>query len=89
MRTTLEIDDHVLEFARVQAKAEGVSLGKALSELARRGVDATLVTGVGNGLVRRPDGLVTLDQRHGKSLTSEQVAAALEAMDRDDANLDA
>ena len=38
MRTTLEIDDDVLLAARSVAAAEGKNIGKALSDLARRGL---------------------------------------------------
>jgi hypothetical protein len=38
MRTTLEIDDDVIQAARSVAAAEGKNIGKALSELARRGL---------------------------------------------------
>jgi hypothetical protein len=38
MRTTLEIDDDVLQAARSDAVAEGKSVGKALSDLARWGL---------------------------------------------------
>jgi hypothetical protein len=38
MRTTLEIDDDVLQAARRLAAAKGRSIGKALSDLARRGL---------------------------------------------------
>jgi hypothetical protein len=38
MRTTLEIDDDVLQAARSVAAAENKNIGKALSELARRGL---------------------------------------------------
>lgn len=37
MRTTITIDDDVMEAARDLAEREGTSLGKAVSELARRG----------------------------------------------------
>ncbi len=37
MRTTLNVDDDVLATARALAQERGVSLGAALSELARRG----------------------------------------------------
>ena len=37
MRTTLNVDDDVLASARALAQERGVSLGAALSELARRG----------------------------------------------------
>lgn len=38
MRTTLEIDDDVLQAARSLATAEEKDLGKVVSELARRGL---------------------------------------------------
>ena len=37
MRTTVTIDDDVLSVARALAQRKGVSVGHALSELARRG----------------------------------------------------
>ena len=46
MRTTLDIDDRVLESARALAQHKGISLGSAVSELALRGLrpDAALST---------------------------------------------
>lgn len=41
MRTTLDLDDAVLAAARSLAKAEGVSLGAAVSRLAMRGLRAS------------------------------------------------
>lgn len=38
MRTTLSLDPTVLSAARAKAKAEGISLGKAVSELALAGI---------------------------------------------------
>ena len=40
MRTTLEIDDDVPASAKALATARGGSIGKALSELAHRGLSA-------------------------------------------------
>ena len=40
MRTTVEIDDTVLAAARSLARRRGLSLGAAVSELARRGIEA-------------------------------------------------
>lgn len=37
MRTTLDLDDDVLAVARSLAQERGVSIGAAMSELARRG----------------------------------------------------
>ncbi len=38
MRTTLAIDDDILDVARSLSEAEGRSLGEVISELARRGL---------------------------------------------------
>ncbi len=38
MRTTLDIADDVLRVARAVAKSEGISLGQAVTKLARRGL---------------------------------------------------
>jgi hypothetical protein len=40
MRTTLTLDDDILKLAARQAKARGVSLGKTVSDLVRRGLNA-------------------------------------------------
>lgn len=40
MRTTLDLDPAVLSAARAKARAEGTSLGKAISELALAGIKA-------------------------------------------------
>ena len=41
MRTTLTLDDDILELAARQAKMRGVSLSKTVSDLVRRGLSAT------------------------------------------------
>ena len=41
MRTTLTIDDDLIAAARSLAQAKSESLGKAISDLARRGLTAT------------------------------------------------
>jgi hypothetical protein len=41
VRTTLTLDDDVLELATRQARLRGVSLGKAVSDLMRRGLNAS------------------------------------------------
>lgn len=38
MRTTLELDDDVINTARELARAEGKSIGAVVSDLARRGL---------------------------------------------------
>lgn len=40
MRTTLTLDDDIAELAARQAKARGQSLGKTVSDLVRRGLNA-------------------------------------------------
>ncbi len=50
MRTTVTIDDDVLAVARALAERQGTSLGRVLSELARRGfrtMHATVEEGQG------------------------------------------
>ena len=54
MRTTVSIDDDVLEAARCLAEARGITLGEAISTMARRGM-------VKIGLKRAPDGMLILD----------------------------
>jgi hypothetical protein len=51
MRTTLTLDDDILELAARQAKLRGVSLGKAVSDLLRRGLSAATPCQDKDGLV--------------------------------------
>lgn len=44
MRTTLDIDDRVLAAAKSRARALGITVGRALSELALRGYEAEQTT---------------------------------------------
>ena len=39
MRTTLDIDDHLLAIARVRAREKGISIGAAVSEIMRKGLE--------------------------------------------------
>ena len=39
MRTTLDIDDQLLAIARALAREKGISLGAAVSEIMRRGLE--------------------------------------------------
>lgn len=54
MRTTLSIDDDVLEAARAMAEAQHIPLGQAVSTLARRGIKPL-------GLRRAADGMLVFD----------------------------
>lgn len=51
MRTTLTLDDDVAELAARQAKARGLSLGKTVFDLVRRGLNAPTPSVDKDGLV--------------------------------------
>jgi hypothetical protein len=51
MRTTLTLDDDVLELARRQARLRRQSLGRTLSDLVRRGLTASTPAQEQDGLV--------------------------------------
>ena len=65
MRTTLDIDDDVLLVAREIARTQGVSIGKALSDLARQALSQQDSETTRNGVPLFPVGpgarLVTLE----------------------------
>lgn len=50
MRTTLAIDDDVLEQVKIYADQRNVSVGKAASDLIRRGISRPAPTHIVNGL---------------------------------------
>ncbi len=54
MRTTLDIDDDVLQAAKEMAEASRTSAGKMLSQLARRGLDKPRNVRVRNGVPLLP-----------------------------------
>ena len=49
MRTTLDIDEYVLGAARVIAEQQSISLGRAISQMALRGLQAANQTPKGTG----------------------------------------
>jgi hypothetical protein len=51
MRTTIALDDDVFDLVRRQAQLRGVSLGKAVSDLVRRGLTAPTPSRDQGGLV--------------------------------------
>ncbi len=51
MRTTLTLDDDIFELAARQAKARGLSLGRTVSDLVRRGLNASTPSQEKDGLV--------------------------------------
>lgn len=50
MRTTLNLDDDALTMAKQYARNRSVGLGKAVSDLVRRGINAPRATKIVNGL---------------------------------------
>jgi hypothetical protein len=77
MRTTLNLDDDAVEILREYSQTRSLALGKAASELVRKGAKATTPTRVVNGFVifDIPPG--------GPKITSERVKELLES-DLDD-----
>ena len=51
MRTTLSLDDDVFQVVKHYAQNRSLALGKAVSELVRRGLSAPVKTKIVNGLV--------------------------------------
>lgn len=67
----MNIDDDVLAVARALAKRKGISLGRALSELARRGFESTVNT------KNSEDKTVFAVAADAEPITSEDVYGAL------------
>lgn len=42
MRTTLDIDDQLLGIARLRAREKGISIGAAVSEIMRKGLEVPM-----------------------------------------------
>jgi hypothetical protein len=72
MRTTLNLDDDVLKLLREYSQTRSLALGKAASELVRRGANAPVRMEMVNGFCS-----VVLP-RGGKKITTEQVRQLLE-----------
>ena len=73
MRTTLNLDDDVLEIIREYSEGRALALGKAASELVRKGAASTTPTQLVNGFVvfNVPAG--------GAKITSERVKQLLDS----------
>lgn len=80
MRTTLDIEDDVLQAARERAAKEGTSVGAMVSRLARAGLQSGLASPDSSG--KRPsktrNGVPTLPRR-GDLITLEHVRQLSEA----------
>ncbi len=70
MRTTLNLDDDVLDEVKQYADRRSVALGKAASHLIRRGLNSPLQTKTVNGLqvVVLPEDTPRIDSARVKSL---------------------
>jgi hypothetical protein len=75
MRTTLSLDDDVFQVVKTYAENRSLALGKAVSELVRRGLSAPVKTRVVNGLV------IFDVPKDSETITSELVKR-LEAQER-------
>jgi hypothetical protein len=73
MRTTLSLDDDVLREAKTYAESRDISIGKAVSELVRRGLHVPLQTRVVNGfhVVELPPGSSPVSTEHVRKLQDE------------------
>ena len=69
MRTTLDIDDDILQAAKELARAEKKTAGQVLSELARKGLGAGLEGEPSRDVFTIKDGLPVLRSRGGSSRT--------------------
>jgi hypothetical protein len=73
MRTTLDIDEDVLQAAKELADLRGTTAGKVVSELARRALQPELPARVRNGvpLLRRRPGSPLLTMKRVNELRDE------------------
>jgi hypothetical protein len=88
MRTTLDIDDDVLQAAKELARAESKTAGQVLSELARKGLTQAALSAKGMEEEGFPfvleDGWYVLPSRGGV-VTNEMIARIEEELDQEDA----
>jgi len=73
MRTTISIDDDVYQEVKEYAESKDIALGKAVSDLVRRALDAPLQTRIVNGLhvVVLPEDSPVVTAEHVKKLRDE------------------
>jgi len=75
MRTTLSLDDDVVEIVRDYAAVKNLSLGGAVSDLVRKGIEAPPTMRMENGLavlVLPPDSPV-VTTRHVRELLDAEI----------------
>jgi hypothetical protein len=73
MRTTLSLDDDLVPYVKTYAESRDRTVGKAVSELVRRGLHAPLQTRVVNGfhVVELPTGSPQVTSEHIRNLEEE------------------
>jgi len=73
MRTTLHVDDDIFGLVRNYAEARNIGLGKAFSDLARRGLTVPHPTRTVNGLLvfDLPEGSPRISSKHVKKIENE------------------
>jgi hypothetical protein len=90
MRTTLDIDDDILQAAKEMARAEKKTAGQVLSELARKGLTQPRASGFGeeaNPPFVLKDGWYVLTGREWVVVTKDQIDRLIEEADFEDAGL--
>jgi len=90
MRTTLDIDDDILQAAKELAHAQKKSAGQVLSELARKGLTQAPASGFGEEAAPAyvmKDGWYQFTNREGVVVTKELVDRLIEEADWEDAGL--
>lgn len=83
MRTTLDIDDDVLEAAKELGRIQGKTAGKVLSDIAR----TALTHSPDSGEVEEYRGGFRLLPRRGVVVTPDLIERLQDEADREDANL--
>ncbi len=88
MRTTLDIDDDVLQAAKDVARAKKKTAGEVISDFARKGMISPCSQGDTDGpsLVLK-NGFYVLAKRGGPPVTKELVDRLLDEADMEDAGL--
>jgi hypothetical protein len=73
MRTTLSLDDDLLPQLKTYAESRDITVGKAVSELVRRGLRAPIQTRVVNGfhVIELPPGSPPVTIEHIRKLEEE------------------
>ena len=72
MRTSITLDEDVYQHATLYARGRGVTLSTAVSEIARKGLEAMHSTSPSLRLKRAPNGLLIFAGK-GRTITPEMV----------------